>query len=108
MTLKTAAKNGKVFSLCTMLLVTLYLFPAWSPAQGLQATNPSGRVPDETFARILSRIQAQLERARTSLKFPGATVGFALPDGRSASASAGVADLKTKTLLKTSDRLLAG
>lgn len=65
-------------------------------------------VNDEKLAQILQRMQARLDEARAVGKFPGATVGFVLPDGRVASVSTGVADLETKKPLKTSDRLLAG
>ena len=63
---------------------------------------------DEKLARILRKVQSKLDEARIASKLPGATVGFTLPDGRSASVSTGLADVKTNTPLKPSDRLLAG
>jgi D-alanyl-D-alanine carboxypeptidase len=63
---------------------------------------------DAQLARILQKAQSRLDEARAASKFPGASVGFVLPDGRAASVSTGVADLATKQPLKTSDRLLAG
>ena len=36
------------------------------------------------------------------------TAGFVLPDGRSGAVAVGLADLETKTLMKPSDRMLAG
>jgi Beta-lactamase class C and other penicillin binding proteins len=76
-------------------------------AQNTAGTD-SNSTDDARLARILQQIQSKLEEHRASAKFPGATVGFVLPDGRSASISVGVADLQTKLPLKPSDRLLAG
>src|SRR5262249_39484963 len=100
--------QARIARALSLTLIALGCLTATSIAQKRQASNPSGAVSDETLARILSNIQARLETAGASLKFPGATVGFALPDGRSASASTGFADLKTRAPLKASDRLLAG
>ena len=63
---------------------------------------------DEQLARLVQKMQARLDEARVAGKFPGAEVGFVLPDGRAGSVSTGVADRETKQPLKTSDRLLAG
>ena len=63
---------------------------------------------DEKFALILAKVQVRLDELHNSLKFPGASVGFVLPDGRAVSVSTGFSDLETKTPLKTSDHLLAG
>ena len=68
----------------------------------------TSKIGDEKFAQIVQKIQARLDELHNSLGFPGASVGFVLPDGRSGSAATGFADLKSKTPLKTSDRLLAG
>jgi D-alanyl-D-alanine carboxypeptidase len=84
-----------------LLLVLLFVYAAALPAQAQS-------VEDEKLARILQKVQSRLDELRASLKFPGATVGFALLSGRSAAVSTGVADLETKTQLKPSDRLLAG
>jgi D-alanyl-D-alanine carboxypeptidase len=66
------------------------------------------KTSDEKFAQILAKVQARLDELHNSLKIPGASVGFVLPDGRASSASTGFSDLETKTPLKTSDRLPAG
>lgn len=63
---------------------------------------------DEKFSRMLQKAQSKLDELHTLLKFPGAAVGFVLPDGRSGAVSTGVADLETNTPLKPSDRMLAG
>jgi hypothetical protein len=92
--LKTApqCQTSRTYRLTAILLAALC-----SSSPGLSLSGS-----DEKLARILSNILAQLEAARLSLKFPGATVGFVLPDGRSASASIGVADLETGVPLKPS------
>lgn len=86
--------------LCSFL--TCFLLTQNSPAFQLP------KITDEKFTQVLQKVQAKLDELHTSLKFPGATVGFVLADGRSASVSTGVADLETKIPLKPSDRLLAG
>jgi D-alanyl-D-alanine carboxypeptidase len=66
------------------------------------------KIDDEKFAQIVQKVQAKLNESHASAKFPGATVGFVLPDGRTASVSSGVSDLETKTPLKPTDKMLAG
>jgi D-alanyl-D-alanine carboxypeptidase len=66
------------------------------------------KIDDEKFARIVKKVQAKLNESHASAKFPGATVGFVLPDGRFASVSSGVSDLEMKTPLKPTDKMLAG
>ncbi len=68
----------------------------------------TAKIPDEKLAQILQKVQSKLNELHASLNFPGATVGFVLPDGHSGSVSTGVADLESKTPLKPSDRMLAG
>lgn len=63
---------------------------------------------DEQLARLLRQLQARLDESRLAGKFPGASVGFVLPDGRSGSVSTGLADLETRQPLRPTDRLLAG
>lgn len=57
---------------------------------------------------ILASLRAKLEELYKAASFPGATIGFALPDGSSGAVSVGLADLESKTPLKPSDRMLAG
>jgi D-alanyl-D-alanine carboxypeptidase len=87
------------------LLVLLSACAAPHPAKGQGATSTEG---DGKLARVLREAQLKLDEARAAAKFPGATVGFVLPDGRSGSVSTGFADLETRTPLKPSDRMLAG
>ena len=83
------------FSICFFLSQTLFAFQI-------------PKIKDEKFAQILQKIQAKLNEARAAAKFPGASVGFVLPDGRSGSVATGVSDLETKAPLTTSDKMLAG
>jgi len=57
---------------------------------------------------VLANLRAKLEELYKAASFPGATIGFALPDGRSGAVSVGLGDLENKTPLKPSDRMLAG
>src|SRR5690349_13969021 len=63
---------------------------------------------DEQLASISSSLRAKLIELHQDATFPGVTLGFVLPDGRSGSVSAGLADIENKTPLKPSDRMLAG
>lgn len=75
---------------------------------------PAARAPtpsattEAQLKRIIEGTQSRLDQLRTAAGFPGATVGFVLPDGRSASVSTGVSDLVTKRPLVPTDLLLAG
>ncbi len=92
----------------TCRLIVLVLLSACASTLLAQAQSVTTKEDDERLARILRKMQDRLDEARLSSKFPGATVGFVMPDGRAASVSTGFADLETKTRLKPSDRLLAG
>lgn len=83
------------FSICFLLFQTSLAFQA-------------PKIDDEKFSQILQKVQAKLNEFHAAAKFPGASVGFVLPDGRIASVSTGVSDLQTKAPLKTSDKMLAG
>jgi D-alanyl-D-alanine carboxypeptidase len=91
------------------LLLLLCVCSATLPVKA-QLADASGKAAfdDEQLARITRRIQSRLDEWRVTSKFPGASVGVILPDGRVASVSTGVADLKTRQQLKPSDRMPAG
>src|SRR5262245_1915259 len=81
--------------------------------QAQSTTSP----PDQKLRLILEGIKTRLNGFKTEAKFPGAQVGFVYVDGQTpdgkpryvtGSMAVGVSDLQTKTLLKTTDRLLAG
>lgn len=57
---------------------------------------------------IRYRLQSKLDEFQKSHGFPGATLGFVLPDGQSGSVATGAADLQTKRPMAPSDLMLAG
>jgi D-alanyl-D-alanine carboxypeptidase len=71
----------------------------------LQTARPSGSAE---LNRLSTAVEAKLNELHKAAEFPGATVGFVLPDGRSSSVSVGLADLERKTPLAPKDRMLAG
>jgi D-alanyl-D-alanine carboxypeptidase len=86
------------------LLVLVNFLPLGPPFVTAQTRPPDG----DPLPRIMQRAQAKLDQMRQTWGFPGATVGFVLPDGRSGTVSTGLADLATKRPLKTDDLILAG
>lgn len=87
-----------------ILLVPLLLAYA-APSARAQAP---GVADEAARARVLRAVQSRLDETRAALKLPGAAVGFALPGGLSASASAGFADVEAKAPLRPTDRMPAG
>jgi D-alanyl-D-alanine carboxypeptidase len=63
---------------------------------------------NDKLARLRQAIQAKLNELHAGADWPGATVGFILDEGSAASVSTGLADVENKTLLKPTDRMLAG
>jgi D-alanyl-D-alanine carboxypeptidase len=87
-------------------LLLVFVAAAVAPAGiKLQTASPGG---DAELYRLSKAVEAKLGELHKAAEFPGVTVGFALPDGRSASVSAGLADLERKTPLVPKDRMLAG
>lgn len=90
-------------------LFILILLPSLVVAQfETSAARAKALAEDSELARIRQSVEATLIELRQSAEFPGATVGFVLPDGRSASVSVGLADVENKVALKPADRMLAG
>src|SRR5215203_841888 len=87
------------------LILTALLFAQAAHASAQDAT-PRG--DGERLPRVVRAIQARLDEARATWKFPGATAGFVLPDGNSASVATGLSDLEAKTPLRPSDKMPAG
>jgi len=89
-----------------LLLVPSIITAAQTPAptQPQETTNTS----DAQLKAIRDQVQVKLDQFRVAKGFPGATIGFVLPDGRSASVSTGVSDLTTKRALVPDDLMLAG
>src|SRR4051812_741498 len=88
----------------TLILAAL-LFAHAARASAQDAAAPGA---DERHARVLRAVQTRLDESRAAWKFPGATAGFVLPDGHSASVATGLSDLEAKTPLRPSDRMPAG
>ena len=88
--------------------------PSWrsdSPynkRRGSSASPAKHSNSDDEFERISQKLQSKLNQWQVSNGFPGATIGFVLPDGQHGSVSAGFADLENKTPLKPTDLMLAG
>lgn len=58
--------------------------------------------------RLRRVVQAKLDELRAGAEFPGATVGFVMPDGGTASVASGLADVEKNISLAPSDRMLSG
>jgi D-alanyl-D-alanine carboxypeptidase len=86
-----------------LVLVALLLSVRTVPASP-QDTRPA----EQDLGSLRERLQSSLDDLRSKAEFPGVSVGFVLPDGRSAGAASGYADVENKTPLKPTDRLLAG
>jgi D-alanyl-D-alanine carboxypeptidase len=66
-------------------------------------------VPVSTSAQTLeARLQAKLDSLHAQGRFPGATVGVALPDGRSFGLAVGWSDTAKKEAMRPSHRMLQG
>jgi D-alanyl-D-alanine carboxypeptidase len=94
-------------------LILLLLTPGLLIAARPNASNPSSarskeRTSDSEISALRASLQKKLESLHAAGSFPGGTIGFVLPDGRSSSVSTGMADVENKVALKPSDRMLAG
>jgi D-alanyl-D-alanine carboxypeptidase len=79
-----------------------------TPRSIARADSTASAQGESRIERIKSLAQARLDELHKNAEFPGATVGFVLPDGSYAAVSTGYADLEARTPLKPSDRMLAG
>jgi hypothetical protein len=106
--------------LCVSAVMAIALVACLYPP-ALLSTNNNLREPDPTssangsaqpgsadLSAVLASVQAKLNELHQAGSFPGATIGFVLPDGRSGSVSVGFADVENKIPLKPTDRMLAG
>jgi D-alanyl-D-alanine carboxypeptidase len=84
-------------------LLILFLLPAL-----LAARYEPAYAADKDLDKLRTDVKAMLDALHAGAEFPGATVGFVLPDGRSASVSTGLADVENNIPLKPQDRMLAG
>jgi len=92
----------------TTLALSLMLVTAQPLAISAQTGQTLPNTTDAQLKTIRDQIQIKLDQFRVAKGFPGATIGFVLPDGRSGSVSTGVSDLTTKRALVPDDLLLAG
>ena len=92
------------------LLPILLLFLVTSPfaAHGIGGLNLIAQSKDPAVLTLTASLQAKFNELHKTASFPGATIGFVLPDGRSGSVSVGLADTENKIALKPADRMLAG
>ena len=95
--------------LCVSATLTIALVPALhAPALLFTKHSESPSRKGSDVSPLLASLQTKLNELHQAASFPGATIGFVLPDGRSGSVSAGLADVENKTPLKPTDRMLAG
>ncbi|HEV2802294.1 MAG TPA: serine hydrolase domain-containing protein [Pyrinomonadaceae bacterium] len=64
--------------------------------------------PKERVAALREKLQAKLDELHRNGKFPGATLGVALSDGRSFGLATGFSDREAKTPMKPSNLMLQG
>jgi len=95
---KFVDKARKAFALLLIICASSILF-----------AKPVVTKPTDDLARIHKAVQAKLDEMHAAAPdFPGMTIGFVLPDGRSASVATGLADVENKITLKPTDKMLAG
>jgi len=97
----------KLLPLILLLLAPCLLIAA-GPIASTSSTASKDGTTDAPMAALRASLQSKLDALHAAGSFPGVTIGFVLPDGRSSSVSTGVADVESKVPLKPSDRMLAG
>ena len=100
----------RTLPLILLLLGPVLALPTASGAAGLSigSTLTRPRRDDPQMSALLASLTAKLTSLHEAASFPGSTLGFVLPDGRSGSVSVGLADIEYKKPLKPTDRMLAG
>lgn len=92
-----------------LLLVAPALLATTLPgADGRPSVVITEKRDDIDISALRASLQAKLNELHAAGSFPGVTLGVVLPDGRSMSVSAGLADVENKVPLKPTDRMLAG
>jgi len=91
-----------------LVLVPGLLTHNGASASGVFLDGESAQPNDDQISALRSSLQAKLNELHQAASFPGATLGFVLPDGKSGSVSVGLADVEKKIALKPADRMLAG
>ena len=83
--------------------------PAAPAPQGPQSAAPVAATPRDTaIAAIRARVQATLDSIHGAGRFPGATAGIVLADGRSIGLAAGMSDTAARRPMRADDLLLQG
>lgn len=100
----------RTFPLILLLLGLGLAVPVTSGIAGIsiRSTGAPASPADPEMSALHSRLQSMLKALHEAGSFPGSTLGFVLPDGRSGSVSVGLADVEANRLLKPTDRMLAG
>ncbi|HLL70836.1 MAG TPA: serine hydrolase domain-containing protein [Pyrinomonadaceae bacterium] len=96
--MKSSLKRTKFGALAALAL--LLAFGASTKAQIV--------APKERVAALREKLQAKLDELHRNGKFPGATLGVALADGRSFGLATGFSDREAKVPMKPSDLMLQG
>lgn len=92
--------NLRVARHAGVLLLGLSLCAALA---GGQATAPA-----KAAASLDARIQARMDELHRAGEFPGATVAYILPDGKSGALATGFADREARTPMNPADRMFSG
>ena len=100
----------RTLPLILLLLGPVLAVPNSAGVAGISIRSTEARLSldDLETAALQSRLHAMLETLHETGSFPGSTLGFVLPDGKSGSVSVGLADVENKRPLKPTDRMLAG
>ncbi|HYJ79807.1 MAG TPA: serine hydrolase domain-containing protein [Longimicrobiaceae bacterium] len=91
-------------SLAAVFALYLALLAACAPAQSA-ARAPAPAAPDPA---LVARLQAKLDSLHAAGRFPGATVGIALPDGTTFGLAVGQSDTARDLPMRVEDRMLSG
>jgi D-alanyl-D-alanine carboxypeptidase len=89
-------------------LALLFAAAAFAGSSGAASVPRRVQAPDTDLTALRAALAGKLKALHEAATFPGATIGFVLPDGRSGSVSVGLADVENKVPLKPTDRMLAG
>jgi len=99
--MKTTARGSRQSSRPPMIALLLAcILPGIAHAQA--------RLDGVALDRLRATLQAQLDSLHGAARFPGATLGVALPDGRVIAVATGEADTARHMPMTTDARLLAG
>ncbi|MET0397523.1 MAG: serine hydrolase domain-containing protein [Longimicrobiaceae bacterium] len=104
----TGSPALRFLSASTLLPLVLALLAGCAASRPPAEAVPAAPAGGARIAAIESRVRARMEELRAAGSFPGATVGFVLPDGSAGEVAVGVADVEAETPMRPGDRMLAG